>query len=160
MNDPVNTSHEISDLAETWGGSYEISDATGFNSGYWFLEQHYMLVLMYIDARLNPLSRSMKYIASASWDETIRIWDPQTGVSQTLTRHTAGLSCLAFSSDSKCLVSGSWDGSVIVWDVTSGGIISGPSQRHSDLVHCVTFSPDDRQVVSASKDGTVRAWEV
>jgi WD40 repeat protein len=74
------------------------------------------------------------YIASASWDETIRIWDPQTGVSRTLTRHTAGLSCLAFSSDSKCLVSGSWDGSVIVWDVTSGGIISGPSPGRSEVV--------------------------
>jgi hypothetical protein len=32
MYDPVNTSHEIFDLAETWGGSHEISDATGFNS--------------------------------------------------------------------------------------------------------------------------------
>jgi hypothetical protein len=49
MNDPVNTSHEISDLAETWGESHEISDATGFNSGYRFLEQHYILVLIITD---------------------------------------------------------------------------------------------------------------
>jgi hypothetical protein len=25
------------DLAETWGGGPEVSDATGYNSGYWFL---------------------------------------------------------------------------------------------------------------------------
>jgi len=30
-------SHEISNLGETWGGSHEISNATGFNLGYWFL---------------------------------------------------------------------------------------------------------------------------
>jgi hypothetical protein len=35
--DLVNTSHEIFDLAETWGESHEISNATGSNSGYWFL---------------------------------------------------------------------------------------------------------------------------
>ena len=34
MNDP---SHEISNLAKTWGGSHKISNTTGFNSGYWFL---------------------------------------------------------------------------------------------------------------------------
>jgi hypothetical protein len=32
----TNTSHQIYDLAETWGGGYKISDATGSNSGYWF----------------------------------------------------------------------------------------------------------------------------
>jgi hypothetical protein len=37
MYDLVNTSHEIFDLAEARRGSHEISDATGFNSGYWFL---------------------------------------------------------------------------------------------------------------------------
>ena len=34
MYDPVNTIHEIFDLAKTWRGSYEISNVTGFNLGY------------------------------------------------------------------------------------------------------------------------------
>jgi len=37
MYNPVNTSHEIFDLAETWGADHEISDVTGSNLGYWFL---------------------------------------------------------------------------------------------------------------------------
>jgi hypothetical protein len=37
MYNPVNTSHEIFDLAKTWGEGHEISDTTGSNSGYWFL---------------------------------------------------------------------------------------------------------------------------
>jgi hypothetical protein len=31
----VNTNYETFNLAETLGGGYEISDATGSNSGYW-----------------------------------------------------------------------------------------------------------------------------
>jgi len=38
MCDPVNTSHQIFDLAETWGGSHEIRDVIGSNLGYWFFE--------------------------------------------------------------------------------------------------------------------------
>jgi hypothetical protein len=37
MYNPINTSHEIFDLAETWEGGQEVSDATGSNSGYWLL---------------------------------------------------------------------------------------------------------------------------
>jgi hypothetical protein len=37
LYNPVNTSHEIFYLAETWGGGHEISNATGCNLGYWFL---------------------------------------------------------------------------------------------------------------------------
>ena len=34
MYDPVNTNHEIFDLAETRGGGHEISKKTGSNSSY------------------------------------------------------------------------------------------------------------------------------
>ena len=62
-----------------------------------------------------------KLVASASRDETVRIWDPASGAAlQTLKGHTGYVTAVAFSPDGKLVASASDDGTVRVWDPVSG----------------------------------------
>jgi len=64
-------------------------------------------------------------LASASWDQTVRLWDPATGTEQaTLTGHTHQVTAVAFSPDGRRLASASYDGTVRLWDVKAAGALS------------------------------------
>ena len=56
-------------------------------------------------------------LASASVDETVKVWDAATGQETlTLKGHTGAVTSVAFSPDGKRLASASADGTVKVWD--------------------------------------------
>jgi hypothetical protein len=101
-----------------------------------------------------------KLLASASFDKTVRLWDPTTGTcSGTLEGHSDWVNTVAFSPDGKLLASASWDSTVRLWDPTTG-TCSGTLKGHSDYVRAVAFSPDGKLLASASDDKTIRLWEV
>ena len=59
-----------------------------------------------------------KRIVSASWDNTVRIWDAQTGrqIGQPLEGHTSSVESASFSPDGKRIVSASEDYTVRIWE--------------------------------------------
>jgi WD40 repeat protein len=97
-------------------------------------------------------------IASASPDDTVRLWDAATGqpIGQPL-RHDGAVTSVAFSPDGTHLASGSLDNTVRLWDVTNGQPIGNPIQ-HDDAVTRVAFSPDGTRIASGGADSTVRLW--
>jgi WD40 repeat protein len=108
-----------------------------------------------------------KRLASASFDRTVKLWDPATGKEAlTLRGHHDHVRGVAFSPDGKRLASAGEDRVVTVWDSTpysadeSGPYESFTLARHSDRVWCVVFSPDGRRLISASEDQTIRIWDV
>jgi hypothetical protein len=102
-----------------------------------------------------------KRLASASVDQTVKVWDATTG-QETLSwkGHSVCAPVVAFSPDGKLLVKSSWNSGygVEVWDATSGQerfTLKG----HTKWVVGVAFSPDGKRLASASWDQTVRLWD-
>lgn len=119
--------------------------------------------------RISPDGR---FIASASADGTIKIWDAATGSHMdTLVGHMAGVSCVAWSPDSNTLASGSDDKAIRLWDRVTGrpktttrqsvsGQEMAPLRGHHNYIHCLAFSPKGNILASGSYDEAVFLWDV
>ena len=100
-----------------------------------------------------------KWLASASWDHTVRLWDAATGREfLTLNGHTHPVRNVTFSPDGKRLASGGNDHTARIWDATTGHEIL-TLKGHTNVVLSVAFSPDGKRLTSASADDTVRVWD-
>jgi WD40 repeat protein len=97
-------------------------------------------------------------LASASWDSTIKLWNPRTGyILQTLEGHTEWVRTVAFSHNGSLLASASRDYTVRLWDSNTGRALQ-TLRGHTESVSAVAFSHDDSLPASASDDGIVRLW--
>jgi WD40 repeat protein len=98
-------------------------------------------------------------LASASHDNTVRLWDAATGrATQTLKGHSNWVQSVAFSPDGRTLASASSDQTVRLWNAATGRATQ-TLKGHSYGVNSVAFSPDGRTLASASDDDTVRLWD-
>lgn len=101
-----------------------------------------------------------KYIASASSDETARIWDVRTsGALQTYKNHSGELWSIAWSPHSTQVATGGDDGTVRVWEAASGASVSTYT-GHEGRVRAVAWSPHVRYIASGSEDKTAQVWDV
>src|SRR5262249_59203427 len=98
-------------------------------------------------------SRDGKRMASASLDQTVKLWDTATGeLLRTFPGHTNAVTGIAFSpKDETRLASTGWDGSVRIWDAMTGTQIW--SRECGLLLWDVTFSPDAERIATAGSDG-------
>jgi WD40 repeat protein len=98
-------------------------------------------------------------IASGSRDETIRLWDAETGQClKTLACPGSWIQTLVFSPDGEYLVSGGSDGKIRLWHVATAScqrVLSG----HGDRILSLKFTADGRTLVSGSQDKTVAVWD-
>jgi hypothetical protein len=99
-----------------------------------------------------------KTLATGSWDNTIKLWNPTTGkIISTLNGHQAPVTSVAFSPDGKTLATGSQDKTIKLWNPTTGKIIS-TLNGHQGSVESVAFSPDGKTLATASFDNTIKLW--
>ncbi|MBD2680958.1 MULTISPECIES: caspase family protein, partial [Nostoc] len=100
-----------------------------------------------------------KTIASASDDNSVKLWDAATGkLISTLNGHSSAVISVAFSPNGKTIASASDDNSVKLWNAATGKLISSLN-GHSSAAINVAFSPDSKTIASASDDKTVKLWD-
>ena len=93
-----------------------------------------------------------------SSDDTIRLWDVDTGAHlRTLTGHEGYVYDVSFSPDGKTLASGSWS-EIRLWDVATGELRYTLTGNGG---YSVSFSPDGQMLASGGGyNETIRLWDV
>jgi WD40 repeat protein/uncharacterized caspase-like protein/uncharacterized protein YgiM (DUF1202 family) len=95
-------------------------------------------------------------LASGSGDQTIRLWDVQTGRLQTILKgHTASIRTLAFSPKGNFLASGASDKTTRVWNLQTGKEAASFSSVFGNI-RAVAFSPDGAILASTGDGGSLR----
>jgi len=98
-----------------------------------------------------------QYFASASWDNTVKIWTNNGMLITTIKGHDNLVNYVQFSPNSQVLASSYIDGTVKLWQ--TDGILLRTLEGHTDGVFGLAFSPDSQTLASASWDQTVRLWQ-
>lgn len=103
------------------------------------------------------------YIASASYDRTVQVWEPPTGKLKTLYMGHNGfwakgrVNAVSWSPDSTCIVSGSDDRTAQIWDASTGKQLF-VYREHSAGVGAVSWSANNKYIASASGVAT-HVWD-
>eukprot|EP00210_Caulerpa_lentillifera_P000986 g950.t1 len=99
-----------------------------------------------------------RWIISASFDKSIKVWDGVKGTFYaSLFGHVGPVFQVSWSPDSRFFVSGSKDSTLKVWDVKKKKLAED-LPGHADEVYSVDWSPNGGFVASGGKDRVVKIW--
>ncbi|MGK7885557.1 MAG: protein kinase [Crocosphaera sp.] len=101
-----------------------------------------------------------RYLISAALDNTIRLWDRETGTTiKQLEQHNNSVYSVACSGDGRWIAIAYGDWTIHLWDIIKQREISC-LKGHESTVSSLTFCPNNQHLVSGSWDGTVRIWDI
>ncbi|KAL3342842.1 hypothetical protein AABB24_026734 [Solanum stoloniferum] len=99
-----------------------------------------------------------QWIASASFDKSVKLWNGTTGKFVAAFRgHVGPVYQISWSADSRLLLSGSKDSTLKVWDIRTKKL-KQDLPGHADEVFAVDWSPDGEKVASGGKDRVLKLW--
>jgi WD40 repeat protein len=100
-----------------------------------------------------------KYIVTASYDNTAKIWDVQRGkLLHSLEGHTNSVKTACYSPDGKIIATASTDKTAKIWDAFSGKLLKTLGEHPSGLINA-TFSPNGKMIVTSS-GSVAKIWDV
>mmetsp|Transcript_53287 Transcript_53287/g.122461 ORF Transcript_53287/g.122461 Transcript_53287/m.122461 type:complete len:504 (-) Transcript_53287:158-1669(-) len=98
-------------------------------------------------------------LASASFDATIRVWEPETGKSlHVLDKHRDPVYSVAFSADGQYLASGSFDRCLHIWSIKDGSLIK--TYKGSGGIFEVCWNADGTKVAACFSTHIVSVIDV
>ena len=99
-----------------------------------------------------------RWLASASFDKSVKLWNARTGVFvASLRGHVGRVYQIAWSADSRLLLSCSQDSTLKVWDVRNRKL-KEDLPGHFDEIYAVDWSPDGERAASGGKDKLLKIW--
>jgi len=104
----------------------------------------------------SPDGRSL---VSGSADETIKLWDMQTGgVVKTFQGHTSQVHSVSISTDCTTIASGSYDKTIRLWNIQTGECYHIIKQLDVEINVC--FSPLNSKLLISSSGGKIQQWDI
>jgi WD40 repeat protein/class 3 adenylate cyclase len=103
-----------------------------------------------------------KRLATASYDSTAKLWDPETDTGPlTLRSRYGSLYSIAFSPDGTRVAASAYGGPVEIWNTETGRACQ-TLLGHTAWVLAIAFSPDGKYLTSASDvpDRTAKLWDL
>ena len=104
-----------------------------------------------------------RYVASASFDKKVKVWNGRTGrFLASLLGHVGPVYQVCWSGDSRLLASASKDSTVKVWRVRAAAaadakhVAAATCAGHADEVYALDWSPDGETVASGGRDRLVK----
>ncbi|MCF2148138.1 WD40 repeat domain-containing protein [Desmonostoc muscorum LEGE 12446] len=105
------------------------------------------------------ISTDGKLLVSGSWDQTIKIWQLETGeLLHTLKGHRDRVYAIALSPDEQIIASGSADQTIKLWHLQTGELL-GTFTGHGNIVTALAFTASGEMLVSGSLDKTIKIWQ-
>lgn len=101
-----------------------------------------------------------KFLATASRDNSIKLWEVRTGREiRAFLGHSDPVNIVTFDPSGKWLASGSSDNTVIIWEVATGDVLRQIA-GHSRRVTSLDFNSEGTQLASGGWDRQVYVWDV
>jgi tricorn protease-like protein/Leucine-rich repeat (LRR) protein len=94
----------------------------------------------------------------AAPDETVRVWNAETGKETQKLNCPGGVTSVAFSPDGKQLLTAGGSPSPVVWDVETGKEVR-TLRGHTKRVICAAYIPGGQAIVSVDQTNRVIVWE-
>jgi len=100
-----------------------------------------------------------RYLATASGDQSVKLWDLQTGLLiRTLIGHNVvidGVTTVAFSPNGKTIASGGME--IILWDAVTGARLK--TLDGTGVTYSLDYSPDGRYIVASGTGKLIELWD-
>jgi WD40 repeat protein/uncharacterized caspase-like protein len=109
-----------------------------------------------ISVKISPDGQT---IASASDDQTLKLWRRDGKLLHTFRGHQEAVKDVTFSPDGKIIASASFDGTVKLWRTSNGALIK-TINAHNLEVFSVSWSADGQMIASGSADTNIKIWRV
>jgi WD40 repeat protein len=105
------------------------------------------------------MSADAKILVSGSRDQTIKVWNLETGeLIRTLKGHRDEVCAIALSPDEQIIASGSADKTIKLWHLRTGELLA-TFTGHTHTVTAVAFTASGEMLVSGSLDKTIKIWQ-
>ncbi|GAB4501723.1 MAG: PQQ-binding-like beta-propeller repeat protein [Anaerolineales bacterium] len=113
------------------------------------------------------VSPNGKWVASASRDGTVKVWEAQSGailqdflVNPDPNPESYGATSVAFSPDGKWLAAADGQGEIVLWDTATWQEQLRKFNAHAGVIWSIAFSPDSRLLASGGEDNLAKTWNL